>query len=180
MSASFDLATAITNLSASFENLQRMIVAISYVIGVGMVVKGIMMYRVFANQSMSSAQRGEFAGPLVWIVIGVLLIWFPTTLDSTLLTIFADSTLGDSNELIAYLPTSGADQWKSLSEVIVKYVKLIGLIAFLRGWIILSKMGHSGAQPGSIGKGAIHVIGGVLLINIVDTVQVLATTFGYT
>ncbi len=179
MSASFSLDMAITNLSESFGNIQKLIVAISYVMGVGMAVKGVMMYRVFANQSMSSAQRGEFAGPLVWITIGCLLVYFPTTLDSSLQTVFGTSDLGNANELVAYSSISTVEKWKSISDVIIQYVKLIGLIAFVRGWVILSKMGHSGAQPGSISKGIIHVIGGVLLINIVDTVNMLATTFGY-
>jgi len=50
----------------------------------------------------------------------------------------------------------------------------------VRGWLILSKMGHPGAQPGSVAKGIVHVIGGILLINIVNTVNMLASTFGYT
>jgi len=179
MSASFSLDMAIQNLSQSFGSIQKLIVAMSYVIGLGMTVKGVMMYRIFANQSMSSAQRGEFAGPLVWIIIGCLLVYFPSTLDSSLSTVFGTSNLGDANELIAYSSISTVEKWQAISDVIIKYVKLVGLIAFVRGWVILSKMGHSGAQPGSISKGVIHVIGGVLLINIVDTINILATTFGY-
>ena len=64
-------------------------------------------------------------------------------------------------------------------NIILKYLSLIGLIAFLRGWVILSKMGHSGSQPGRVGKGITHSGGGILLINIVQTTQILANTFGY-
>lgn len=94
-------------------------------------------------------------------------------------TVFGTSEIGANSDLIAYSSASTLE-WKQIADVVIQYIKLIGFIAFIRGWIILSKMGHSGAQPGSIGKGTIHVIGGVLLINIVDTVNLLAQTLGYT
>lgn len=173
---SFDLA--IQNLSLAFTNIQKLVVALSYVMGVGMVVRGVMMYRIFANQTFGSAQRGEIAGPMVWITIGCVLIYLPSTVETSLITAFGSGTVGETSELIGYTTLSATEKWRRISEVAIGYMKLIGLIAFIRGWIILSKMGHSGAQPGSIGKGIIHIVGGILLINIIDTVNMLARTFG--
>lgn len=176
---SFNLATALTNLSAAFGSITKLIVALSYVMGVGMMSKGVMSYRIFANQTFGSAQRGELAGPMVWLFVGALLVYLPSTMDSSMATVFGTSEIGANSDLIAYSSASTLE-WKQIADVVIQYIKLIGFIAFIRGWIILSKMGHSGAQPGSIGKGTIHVIGGVLLINIVDTVNLLAQTLGYT
>jgi intracellular multiplication protein IcmC len=139
-----------------------------------------MMYKALATQTMASAQKGEFAGPLVFIVVGALLIYVPSTLNTSLSTIFGSTDIGTSSQLIGYSSMSSVEQWQEITDVIVQYMYLVGLIAFVRGWVILSKMGHSGSQPGSVGKGLIHVIGGILLINIVDTVNLLASTFGYT
>lgn len=176
----FSLDLALQNLSAAFTGLKTLIVALSYVIGVGMTVKGLMMYRALANQTLSTAQRGELAGPMVWIIVGVILIYFPRTLESTMLTVFGTTDTSPASALLPWATQSSAARWQEISEVIVNYVKLIGYIAFLRGWIILSKMGHQGAQPGSIGKAIIHVIGGILLVNIIDTVNLLSRTFGLT
>jgi intracellular multiplication protein IcmC len=178
--SSFDLSTMLANLEASFSNLQSLVVAISYVTGVALVVRGVMMYKIFGSQTMSSAQRGEFAGPLVFIIVGSLLIYLPSTFQGSIQTVFGHTELGQAKDLVAYQALEGGEKWQEISDIVVKYMKLIGLIAFVRGWIILSKMGHAGSQPGSIAKGIIHVIGGVLLINIVDTFNILATTFGYT
>ncbi len=178
--SSFSLDTMLSNLSASFGNLQSLIVAFSYVAGLFLIIKGIMGFKAFATQTMSSAQRGEFAGPMVSLIIGSLLFYLPSTFSGSLTTIFGSSQLGTASDIIAYQALSGSDQWQEISNVVVQYMKLVGLVAFVRGWIILSKMGHSSSQPGSVGKGAIHVIGGILLINIVDTFNILATTFGYT
>lgn len=177
--ASFSLDVMLTNLSNAFGSIQSLIVAISYVIGVALVARGVMMYSVLGRQTMSSAQRGELAGPMVHIVIGALLIYFPSTLYTSLQTVFGTTDVGSISSLVAY-SQSNTEKWQEITTVIVEYMRLIGLIAFVRGWIILSKMGHAGAQPGSIGKGLVHVIGGILLVNIVDTVNILAETFGYT
>lgn len=179
-SVPFTLDVALDNLSQAFTNIGLLIVAVSYVTGFFMFVKGVMMYRIFANQTFGSAQRGELAGPLVLILVGSLLFYFPSTLDTSLLTIFGSTSISSSNELVAYQSLQGSEQWYRVADVCIKYIKLVGYVAFVRGWIILSKMSNSGSQPGSVGKGAIHVIGGILLINIVDTFNLLATTFGYT
>lgn len=180
MSASFSLDTAMANLSRAFTSLEHLIIAITYIIGLALIVRGIMMYRIFANQTFGSAQRGEIAGPMVHLVVGALLLYIPSTLTTSLTTVFGTSEVTSAQNLIGYATLSSTEKWKKLTDVVVQYMLLIGLIAFVRGWVILSKMGHSGSQPGSIGKGLIHVIGGILLINIVDTVNILGCTFGYT
>lgn len=174
----FDMNLALTNLGQSFFGLQKLIFVLSYVIGFSLVARGLMMYRIFANQTYGSQQRGEIAGPLVFLVVGVVLLYFPTTINTSLSTFFGTSELGTLQELAAYYKPHRSVHWYQTQDVIIKYLKLVGLIAFIRGWIILAKMGHAGAQPGSIGKGIIHVIGGVILINIIDTLKILGKTFG--
>ncbi len=178
--SSFSIDTAITNLSNAFSSIEHLIVAVTYIIGLALIIRGVMMYRIFANQTFGSAQRGEIAGPMVHLVVGALLLYIPSTLTSSLTTIFGTSEVGQAGALIGYETLSSSEQWQKLTNVVIQYMSLIGLIAFVRGWVILSKMGHSGSQPGSIGKGLVHVIGGILLINIVDTVNILGCTFGYT
>lgn len=178
--ASFDIGTMITNLSNAFESIQALVYSLSYVIGLFFFMKGLMGFRSLANQTLASAQRGEVMGPAVHIFIGCLLVYVPSTETTSLATVFGTSSISSASQLIGYQSISAVQQWQDIADVIVKYTKLVGLIAFIRGWIILSKMGSSNAQPGSVGKGLIHVIGGVLLINIVDTFNLLACTMGYT
>lgn len=173
---SFNLDNALVNLQTAFQSIRFLIGALSYVIGVALIMKGLMSYRALANQTMASAQRGELAGPFVFIFIGVILIYFPSTLETGLTTIFASDSIGKASELIAYAGISSDERWRDIATIVIDYVNLIGYIAFLRGWIILSKMGHSGSQPGSVGKGVIHVVAGVLLINIVYSFQILSNT----
>lgn len=177
--ASIDLSTALTNLQAAFSSITILITAVSYTLGTAFAVTGLMRYRAIATQTLSSAQKGEIMGPFVYIMIGCILIYFPETLDSSLLSVFDDTTVGTGTDFIAYVGVSADENWRQVSIVVVEYITLVGYIAFIRGWVILSKLGQSGAQPGSMGKGLLHVIGGVLLINIVYSFQILARTFGY-
>jgi len=52
------------------------------------------------------------------------------------------------------------------------------LIAILRGFLILTKVTGQGSQPGTISKGFIHMLGGVMAVHIVKTVEIMANTFG--
>lgn len=180
MSSSFSLASALGNLSSAFSSIQQLIEAISYVIGAFFVVKGLMMFKVLATQTLSSAQKGDVAGPLIHIIIGCVLIYLPSTVGTSLQTVFNTGVTSPAESMFGYQSLSGTEQWQNIATVVIQYTKLIGLIAFIRGWVILSKMAGAGNQPGSVGKGMIHVIGGILLINIVDTFNLLAQTLGYT
>lgn len=175
----FSIERSADGLLGAFYNLESLVIAMSYVIGVTLIIRGIMMYRIFANQTYGSAQRGEIAGPLVFLVVGTVLIYFPSTISASVNTLFGTSQIAGFESLVSYQNVGPSVRLHLLQDVIISYVQLIGLIAFIRGWVILSKMGHSGSQPGSIGKGVIHIVGGVILINLIGTITVLANTLGF-
>lgn len=182
-SSSFSLDTMIINLNAAVGNVKLLVGAISTLAGVTLIFKGIGLYRAFGQTVTQTSQRGELAGPMVYIFVGAMLIYLPSNIDASLATIFGGSssfsTTSDAQALMGYSTGSSFQRWSDLSGVIVNYLKLIGLIAFVRGWFILSKMGQSGTQPGMLGKGITHLIGGILLVNVVDTINILAETFGF-
>ncbi len=149
---SFNLESAFSALSSSFYSLEKMLLVLSYIIGLFLALRGVMMYRAFANQTYGSAQRGEIAGPMVFLIVGIMLIYLPSTMNASLQTIFGTSEIGQLSSLASYQSPDSSENWLNLQNIFVKYLKLVGRIAFLRGWIILSKMWHPGAQPGSIGK----------------------------
>lgn len=174
-----DVSVALTNLQALFTSLRSFIIALSYVIGIGLVFRGIAMYRAFGQHITSQSRGGEVAGPMVFLVVGAFLIYLPSTLSSSLITIFGQAELTASSEILSVAGTDD-NKWQEVGAVIANYLSLLGLIAFVRGWVILSKMGHSGSQPGSIAKGITHLVGGIFLLNIVTTVQMIAQLFGVT
>lgn len=175
------LDTALTNLSQAFTNLQVMITAVAYVAGFIMCSRGILMLRAFGQHITQMSQKGEVAGPLVYLVVGGFLIYLPSTLDTSFMTLFGKDTSGieSSSALLAYLDVASEDKYRQILDIMVKYTKLIGLVAFLRGWFIMAKMGDPGVQPGSMAKGITHLASGIMLMNIVGTFKLLADTIGW-
>ncbi len=173
------LDVALTNLSTAVGLIKTLVAAVAYIVGVVLIFKGITGFKIFATQTFGSAQRGEMSGPIVYLLVGGILCYLPSSQDVALFTIFGTSDVGNEQELIAYLVPGAEEKWAAIALVLVKYMMLVGFIAFVRGWIILSKMGGAGSQPGSMGKGLTHVIGGALLMNIPDFMTIMATTFGF-
>lgn len=181
MAAVINIDLMLTNLQATFSSLMYMVTAVSYVMGIGFLARALMMLKAFGHSITQMSQKSEMGPVLVMMLVGSALLYLPSTIDVGLITIYGSASLGNSTEILDYTSGIGlAEKWGLYSEVLMDYMKLIGLIAFIRGWTILSKLGHQGGQPGTMGKGLTHLIGGVLLINIVDTVHVLASTFGFT
>jgi intracellular multiplication protein IcmC len=55
-------------------------------------------------------------------------------------------------------------------------IQVIGLIAFVRGWVLIARSASQGQPPGGTGKGFMHVFGGILAINIVGTLEMINNT----
>ncbi len=68
---------------------------------------------------------------------------------------------------------------RSLADLIkacFMIVQLIGVIAFIRGLVLLTHIGHGHGQQGSVGKAAAHIIAGILCINLYQFLQVVFNT----
>lgn len=61
----------------------------------------------------------------------------------------------------------------------IAIVRVVGYVSFVRGLVMLSHSADQGSQQGSFGKGFMHIIGGILAINIVETITVIGNTLGF-
>ena len=187
-----DLTTALKNVRQLVIPLTQLMLAFSFVAGIALIWRAIGMMKKFGQMNTMQSQPGEIAGPMVYLVVGAVLIWIPTTADIMTQSIFGNSdqdlfsgttfdytNLGSGSELLTYISGSTLQaQWSSIADTLVLYIQFIGLIAFIRGWIIVSKSGQPGVQPGSITKGIVHIIGGVIAINFVQFIYLLKETLG--
>ena len=55
-------------------------------------------------------------------------------------------------------------------------IQVVGLVAFLRGWLLIARSSSQGQGAGNIGKGLMHVFGGVMAMNIIGTLEVFQNT----
>ncbi len=153
-----------------------------------MIIHALTKLKKFGHMSMQ-AQPGELGGPLMQLVVGAVLIYLPTATDVLTNSFFGTSNsifgsgsvnyrnVGYGSELLGYLPTdSFSQQWASMANTLVLYIQFVGLLCFLKGWFILSKSAGHGAQPGTIGKGLTHIIGGIVAINFISMAKIINNT----
>ena len=159
----------ITNLADQLPNVMRMVTAIAYVMGFYFVVFGIMKLKQYGEARMQMSAEHSLKGPLIFILIGTLLIYLPSSIQVGL------STFWTAPNPYAYLQDT--NEWADFMKNCFLIIQLFGVIAVIRGLVILSHLsGH--AQHGTLGRGLTHIIGGIFCINLYQFVQVILITLG--
>lgn len=186
-----DLQDVLENVRHMLGPLTTLLLFVSYIAGIGMIYKGITMLKQFGVPPTQMSRPGELSGPLIYLVVGAILLYLPSTTDVFTQTIFGAgsrsiingntisfSSIGSGSELIGYYSSSGnlEGQFADLADTAIIILQFIGLFSFIRGWFIISHAGQQGAQPGSVTKGMIHIIGGIVAINFVPAAAIFRNT----
>lgn len=187
-----DVQDMLENAADLLNPLMGMLLAISFIMGVVMLLRGLMMLRAFSMPLTQATRPGEIAGPLVYMFVGAVLIYIPTTSDILTTTIFgagSDSIFTSqgaakleqmgkaSDQLLQYSGGGSVEShWATMLDTIVLYMQFIGFLAFMRGWLLIAHAGQPGVQPGTISKGMVHIVGGILAINFLPLVNALVNT----
>lgn len=169
-----DAKTMLINISKFVPDFWRLITAAAYVLGILFIFKAFYKMKVYGEARAMMASQNSIKEPATYIFVGAALMYYPTMRDRMVATVFGDDSI------LKYSDWSGPNSVKGYStEAIFMIVQLVGLIAFIRGWMLLSHTaGQQGAQPGTFGKAITHVLGGVLAMNIVGTLNILQTSLG--
>lgn len=164
-----DAGTMIENLAKALPNLMRLVTALAYVMGFFFVVKGIMELKHHGEARSMMSREHSLARPLIYIGVGAALIYLPSSVQTGLSTFWTDPNP------YAYV-TQATDPWSELMNACFMIFQLLGVIAFIRGLIILTRVGGHQGQPGTLGRAVTHIIGGILLINMYQFIQVVTNT----
>ena len=132
--------------------------------GIILILMGVMEFKRFAEARGMSGQQHSMAKPLLMLVCGSVLLALPSMLPAIVSAFFSNAQDDTYNSSIPYMPG------------IIMFLRFLGLCSVIKGIIMLSKTGGTGAQPGMRGKSFIHIFAGVLLLHIV-TVSNLMTNF---
>jgi len=139
---------------------------------IGLYISGLALLRL--KEYSESGSRTKLSTPILLAVIGSLLISFPFTATIATQTLALGEATGTS---LSQVPSGGgAPGVAAALEGVLLFVKLVGHIAFFRGFLILKGVAE-GAQGASVGRALTHIFGGAAAININATVAILANTF---
>ena len=112
--------------------------------------------------------------PITYLLVSMVFIYLPTALDILMNTIYGTTQITP----LSYVTAQSSSQFESGLTVILAFIQIIGLIAFIRGWVIIAHTSQQGGRE-TVGKGITHIVGGILAINIVGTRDILWHTFGF-
>lgn len=171
-------ADILTNISKSLAPVQHLITGGAYLIGCAFIFKAIYSLKIYGEARTMMSNSASVKEPIVYLMVGALLIYFPTGLSIVMQTTFGYenplryASVNSNNSAIDAVFGNGSMVGKPLSMLI----QVIGLVAFVRGWVLIARSASQGQPPGGTGKGLVHVFGGILAINIVGTLQMINNT----
>ena len=162
---SADIVTMIGNLSRSLESVDYLVAAMSYLIGLVMIISGIMKLKKVAL----SGGRGQdhYMGTIGLIAAGAALLFLPTTIHVMSYTLFG------SQNILSYANYNSMDIFQSMGILI----KTVGLIWFVRGCVMLVHAGEPGEDNAL--KGLVFMIFGIFAMNFVVTLSYVSSIVSY-
>lgn len=158
------------NIANQMPYAMRMITALAYVMGMYFIIYGIMKLKHFGEARAMGGQEHSLTGPILYLVVGSLLLYLPTTVQVGM------STFWGNPSPISY--TSNSDQWHQFLNDCFLVVEVFGTIAFIRGLVMLTSLGGHGGQPGTLSRAMTHIIGGLMCINVYQFLQMVLNTLG--
>ena len=171
-------ADILTNIANNLEPVQKLITGASYLLGIIFAFKAFASLKEHGEQRTMMSSHASMKEPLIYFIVSAALFYIPTSLDVALMT-----TFGSAN-ILQYAPISsdnpvinvlfGSDSLIGPPLTII--IQTIGLGNFVRGWILIARGASGNQQQGGTGKGLIHIFGGILAINIVETVNIINNT----
>lgn len=114
-------ATAFANMTVDFNTMLNalqnnagpiitFVVAIAYVMGIWFIFSAVMGLKKLGEAS--SSQTGGMSGPLTKLVVGVVLVYLPSTIDVSAASLWGHGILNSGyNSIISYTPTTGDPFW---------------------------------------------------------------------
>jgi intracellular multiplication protein IcmC len=169
--AAVDFNTMLSALQANLGSVVTLVKAVSYVIGFSMVISGLIDLKKIGQSQSHSGSESSLSGPLLRFALGIALIYYPFTMSGGL------ATLTGTSSITAY-PTGGSGAFEPAKQGALALIQVVGYVSFIRGFVVLSHSTKPGAQQGSVGKGIVYVISGLLAINIVQTMQIIGNSLG--
>lgn len=171
-----DALQLLINASDAFPAIQLLIMSITTLIGVNMV--GTAMIDMFylsagAQANWAGGSMPSGAGVIVKFFIGGIL-----TASAYFMYISGNTFIGTNVATTAMLYGAPATNYCDKAKfAIFFFVALVGQIAFVRGWLLISKVMNQSQKEG-IGMGITFILGGTACYFLPDLGSLLARWFG--
>ena len=164
----------LTNIANTLEPVQKLISGAAYLIGLAFAIKALYSLKGYGEQRTMMSSNSSLKEPLAYFIVAGMLIYLPTGFQ-----VMMNSTFGPNSSILAYDSSTMSTyfgQNSAAGKAVTLIIQTLGLIAFVRGWVLIARSASQGQPPGGTGKGMIHVFGGILAMNIVGTLEIINNT----
>ncbi|MFG6082219.1 hypothetical protein ACEUZ9_002863 [Paracoccus litorisediminis] len=161
------LLQIIENVTSILPNLRGLVMMVSLITGVAFVFFGI---KAAAKRQEMGRHGGNWSGPLGMVGVGIAMIALPGLMQTLTLTFFGTATSPDPSAIFAYSPTTigmldaSAPGGRMLTGI-VSIVMFTGIIAIMRGLLLLNATAQGGGGPKTFGPGITFCIAGSMAVN---------------
>lgn len=173
-----DAQTALGTFLQSFSGIEDFINVFVAFLGVVLTIMAVFKFVEYGRfgENMGGV---SLLTPVMYLLSGAALFNFAASIDTFLQSIYGPST--SVHNLMSYSGGAGAEEKTVLFlTALVACVRLYGYWSFASGWMTLRKLGsNSHGQNDSFKQALIKLFAGAAMINIVETVNVVTSTFGF-
>lgn len=160
----------VKNIAATVPELMLFVTAFSYVMGFFLVFNGMMHLKKFAEQRTMMSGDHKWSVPLLSLFAGAALIYLPSAVQSGMTTFWLDP------KPYAYDLNNG-EEWNTFISACFQIIQLVGVIAFIRGLLVVTHLGGHGGQA-TFGKALALMVSGVFCIDMYDFITAVFNTLG--
>ncbi len=172
-----DVATMLGSLMQSFPGMEELLNVA--VVLLGILLSGTAILKLVELGRLGPLSRTRWVTPIMYLVAGVALFNFPASIDTFLQTVYGPSS--SVHHLLGYSSASKLPQKSKLMlQALLACLQLYGYVTFARGWLSVRRIGNGQNGSDEVFKTAmIRLCAGIGLINILETVNVVANTVGF-
>jgi hypothetical protein len=160
------IGTMFANGTATFVAMIKLIQYSSYLIGIFLVLGSIFKFSQLGSNPQMTAKI-----PLTMFFVGVAIF----ALTGTLNVVGQTMAMGNGPGAALLPATSGTAGIQAAMTGVLTFMRLVGYIAFIRGWLMLNAAGQG--KEGMINRGLTHIVGGMACIHIDIFARMIAATF---
>lgn len=155
----------------NYQALMQTIGAVGWIMGLWLFTVGFFKLKAYGQARTMMSSHATILPSLMFLFVGTVLLYLPFMTKVSLFTIWG------SNDVLAY-KGQNQEAWLNYFQPIVHIMTLIGYVSFIKGWMVLSRVGkEGGGQHGMASKGFMHILGGLLAINFMGTIDIIKNSF---
>ena len=153
----------------------NLVVAFCFIAGIVLTIRGILLAGR-AGEGLGALGRGGGWMVLGHFVVGALLIALPSTIESSVATLFGSNEIKEPSMIFAYAPQMlepvSTEAARKIIVSLLYVIQFIGLVGLVRGLFLLNQAPSHPGQ-GLVGRGTTHLVGGAFAMNIVVFVSMV-------